>query len=85
MFDITFLNPSFEFKVWWLKFLTSEWTWQVNAAYKKALLRYHPDRTSALAQGDPQRQVEAEETFKLITRMKPILKPSSIFTAMTAR
>ncbi|KAG0562978.1 hypothetical protein KC19_9G186600 [Ceratodon purpureus] len=58
---------------------------QVNAAYKKALLRYHPDRTSALAQGDPQRQVEAEETFKLITRMKPILKPSSIFTAMTAR
>ncbi|XP_024391154.1 uncharacterized protein [Physcomitrium patens] len=58
---------------------------QVNAAYKKALLRFHPDRTSAIAQGDPQRLVEAEETFKLITRMKPILKPSSMFNAMTAR
>lgn len=58
---------------------------QVNAAYKKALLRFHPDRTSAIAQGDPKRQVEAEETFKLITRMKPILKPSIMLTAMTAR
>lgn len=58
--------------------------WQVNAAYKKALLRYHPDRTSASVQGDPQRQVEAEETFKLITRMKQLLKPSSMI-AMAAR
>lgn len=51
---------------------------QVNAAYKKALLRFHPDRSSALAQGDPRRQVEAEETFKLISRMKTTLNPVAI-------
>ncbi len=49
------------------------WHWQVNAAYKKALLRFHPDRASALAQGDPRQQVQAEETFKLISRLKNTL------------
>jgi ATPase subunit of ABC transporter with duplicated ATPase domains len=49
---------------------------QVSAAYKKALLRFHPDRTSASVKGDPQQQVQAEETFKLITRMKSLLQPS---------
>lgn len=59
---------------------TDIWCWpsQVNAAYKKALLRFHPDRSSALAQGDPRRQVEAEETFKLISRMKTTLNPVAI-------
>jgi hypothetical protein len=46
---------------------------EVNSAYKKALLCFHPDRASSLAQGDPQGQVEAEETFKLISRMKNTL------------
>lgn len=40
---------------------------QVNAAYKQALLRFHPDRAS---KAGLQRQVEAEETFKLISRLK---------------
>ncbi|GAB4829016.1 hypothetical protein Ancab_018673 [Ancistrocladus abbreviatus] len=40
---------------------------EVQAAYKRALLKFHPDRASRT---DLQRQVEAEETFKLISRMK---------------
>lgn len=40
---------------------------QVRVAFKKALLRFHPDRAS---QSDMRQQVEAEEKFKLISRMK---------------
>ncbi|KAJ6350811.1 hypothetical protein OIU78_006858 [Salix suchowensis] len=40
---------------------------QVHAAYKRALLKFHPDRASKT---DIRRQVEAEEKFKLISRMK---------------
>ncbi|WMV28011.1 hypothetical protein MTR67_021396 [Solanum verrucosum] len=40
---------------------------EVRVAYKKALLKFHPDRTS---RSDIRQQVEAEETFKLISRMK---------------
>ncbi|KAK9116426.1 hypothetical protein Sjap_015373 [Stephania japonica] len=47
---------------------------EVNAAYKKALLRFHPDRAS---QTDIKQQVEAEEKFKLISRLKEKLLPSS--------
>ncbi|KAJ0980143.1 hypothetical protein J5N97_008398 [Dioscorea zingiberensis] len=47
---------------------------EVNSAYKQALLRYHPDRTSRT---DIRQQVEAEETFKLITRLKEKLLPIS--------
>lgn len=50
-------------------------TQQVNAAYKKALLRFHPDR---MAKSEPLHQVEAEETFKLISRMKSTLQPVSL-------
>lgn len=39
----------------------------VNVAFKKALLTFHPDRAS---QSDIREQVEAEEKFKLVTRMK---------------
>ncbi|KAJ6726483.1 CHAPERONE DNAJ-DOMAIN SUPERFAMILY PROTEIN [Salix purpurea] len=39
----------------------------VHAAYKRALLKFHPDRASKT---DIRRQVEAEEKFKLISRMK---------------
>lgn len=46
--------------------------WQVNAAYKKALLRFHPDRSS---RADLRQQVEAEEKFKLISRLKEKLLP----------
>jgi len=45
---------------------------QVNAAYKQALLRFHPDRAS---KGGLRQQVEAEETFKLISRLKDTLLP----------
>lgn len=51
---------------------------QVNAAYKRALLRFHPDRVAALAKTDPRRQVEAEETFKLISKMKTTLQPVAL-------
>ncbi|KAJ7525609.1 hypothetical protein O6H91_17G058600 [Diphasiastrum complanatum] len=47
----------------------------VNSAYKRALLRFHPDRAVTLALGDPRQQVEAEETFKLMSRMKSSLPP----------
>ncbi|XP_050204012.1 uncharacterized protein LOC126654020 isoform X2 [Mercurialis annua] len=40
---------------------------EVNAAYKRALLKFHPDRASRT---DIRQQVEAEEKFKLISRMK---------------
>ncbi|OMO72080.1 hypothetical protein COLO4_27836 [Corchorus olitorius] len=40
---------------------------EVHAAYKRALLRFHPDRASKT---DIRQQVEAEEKFKLISRMK---------------
>ncbi|GKB38511.1 DnaJ domain-containing protein [Tanacetum coccineum] len=39
----------------------------VRAAYKRALLKFHPDRAS---NGDMLQQVEAEEKFKLLFRMK---------------
>ncbi|KAF5203655.1 Dnaj domain-containing protein [Thalictrum thalictroides] len=45
---------------------------EVNAAYKKALLRFHPDRASKI---DIRQQVEAEEKFKLISRLKEKLLP----------
>ncbi|KAI0527215.1 hypothetical protein KFK09_002814 [Dendrobium nobile] len=40
---------------------------KINAAYKQALLRFHPDRASRT---DIRQQVEAEEKFKLISRLK---------------
>ncbi|KDP41354.1 hypothetical protein JCGZ_15761 [Jatropha curcas] len=40
---------------------------EVHAAYKRALLKFHPDRASKI---DIRQQVEAEEKFKLISRMK---------------
>jgi DnaJ-class molecular chaperone len=40
---------------------------EVHAAYKRAVLKFHPDRAS---RGDIKQQVEAEEKFKLIARMK---------------
>lgn len=40
---------------------------EVHAAYKRALLRFHPDRAS---RSNIHQQVEAEEKFKLISRMK---------------
>ncbi|PWA56853.1 dnaJ domain-containing protein [Artemisia annua] len=40
---------------------------EVHAAYKRALLSFHPDRAS---RSDMRQQVEAEEKFKLISRMK---------------
>lgn len=51
---------------------------QVNAAYKRALLQFHPDRVAALAKTDPLHQVEAEETFKLISKMKTTLQPVAL-------
>ncbi|KAK7309908.1 hypothetical protein RJT34_07022 [Clitoria ternatea] len=40
---------------------------EVHAAYKRALFKFHPDRASKT---DIRAQVEAEEKFKLISRMK---------------
>ncbi|RYR58334.1 hypothetical protein Ahy_A05g024022 isoform B [Arachis hypogaea] len=40
---------------------------EVHAAYKRALFKFHPDRASKT---DVREQVEAEEKFKLISRMK---------------
>lgn len=39
----------------------------MRLAFKRALLCFHPDRAS---QSDIRQQVEAEEKFKLINRMK---------------
>ncbi|GFP87287.1 hypothetical protein PHJA_000872400 [Phtheirospermum japonicum] len=44
----------------------------VQAAYKRALLTFHPDRAS---QSDIRQQVEAEEKFKLMNRLKEKYKP----------
>ncbi|KAL8227725.1 hypothetical protein R6Q57_015309 [Mikania cordata] len=41
---------------------------QIHSAYKRALLRFHPDRARSGA--DIRQQVEDEEKFKLILRMK---------------
>ncbi|OVA16918.1 DnaJ domain [Macleaya cordata] len=46
---------------------------EVHAAYKQALLRFHPDRASRT---DIRQQVEAEEKFKLISRLKEKLLPT---------
>ncbi|WCJ22066.1 Chaperone DnaJ-domain superfamily protein [Euphorbia peplus] len=46
---------------------------QVNAAYKRALLKFHPDRASRT---DIRQQVTAEEKFKLMSRMKEKFLPS---------
>jgi len=43
------------------------WKFQVQAAYKRALFKFHPDRASKT---DVRAQVEAEEKFKLISRLK---------------
>ncbi|XP_062212442.1 uncharacterized protein LOC133913330 [Phragmites australis] len=40
---------------------------EVKAAYKQALLKFHPDRVS---RSDIYQQVKAEETFKFISRLK---------------
>ncbi|XP_078178266.1 uncharacterized protein LOC144572536 [Carex rostrata] len=40
---------------------------QVNAAYKQAIRRFHPDRFST---SDIHEQVKAEETFKFVSRLK---------------
>ncbi|CAA0325130.1 unnamed protein product [Arabidopsis thaliana] len=45
---------------------------EVHAAYKRAVLKFHPDRASR--GGDIKQQVEAEEKFKLIARMKDKFK-----------
>uniref|UniRef100_A0A1D1XUW4 J domain-containing protein n=1 Tax=Anthurium amnicola TaxID=1678845 RepID=A0A1D1XUW4_9ARAE len=45
---------------------------EVNLAYKQALLRFHPDRASRT---DIRQLVEAEEKFKLISRLKEKLLP----------
>lgn len=39
----------------------------MHVAYKRALFKFHPDRVSKT---DIREQVEAEEKFKLIMRMK---------------
>ncbi|CAI9761820.1 unnamed protein product [Fraxinus pennsylvanica] len=46
---------------------------EVQAAYKRALLKFHPDRAP---QCNIRQQVEAEEKFKLINRLKEVLLPS---------
>ncbi|CAI5966814.1 unnamed protein product, partial [Closterium sp. NIES-65] len=49
-------------------------TQQVEASFKKALLRYHPDRMARLGAGaDVRKQVEAEETFKMMLEKKKTL------------
>ncbi|KAL0296816.1 UNVERIFIED_CONTAM: hypothetical protein Sradi_6733700 [Sesamum radiatum] len=45
----------------------------VQTAYKRALLTFHPDRAS---RSDIRQQVEAEEKFKLINRLKEKFSPS---------
>ncbi|KAM3359222.1 hypothetical protein P3S68_022155 [Capsicum galapagoense] len=46
---------------------------EVCVAYKKALMKFHPDKTS---RSDIRQQVEAEEKFKLISRMKDKFLPN---------
>ncbi|XP_055809868.1 uncharacterized protein LOC129880057 [Solanum dulcamara] len=45
---------------------------EVRVAYKKALLKFHTDTS----QSDIRQQVEAEEKFKLISRMKDKYVPT---------
>ncbi|KAL7110419.1 hypothetical protein ACP275_05G025200 [Erythranthe tilingii] len=45
---------------------------EVQTAYKRALLTFHPDRAS---KSDIRQQVEAEEKFKLINRLKEKFSP----------
>ncbi|KAI3885242.1 hypothetical protein MKW98_002634 [Papaver atlanticum] len=45
---------------------------EVHTAYKQALLKFHPDRAS---RNNIREQVEAEEKFKLISRLKEKLLP----------
>ncbi|XP_048318538.2 UBA domain-containing protein 7 isoform X1 [Ziziphus jujuba] len=47
---------------------------EVRAAYKRAVLKFHPDRAS---RSDIRQQVEAEEKFKLISRMREKFLSSS--------
>ncbi|KAG0500674.1 hypothetical protein HPP92_000746 [Vanilla planifolia] len=47
---------------------------EVNAACKQALVKFHPDRASRT---DIRQQIEAEEKFKLISRLKEKLADSS--------
>ncbi|KAF3431622.1 hypothetical protein FNV43_RR26353 [Rhamnella rubrinervis] len=49
---------------------------EVHAAYKRAVLKFHPDRAS---RNDIREQVEAEEKFKLISRMKDKFLSTSCF------
>lgn len=42
----------------------------MKSAYKKATLKFHPDRVAEFAKGDPRKEVEAEEIFKLIQTFK---------------
>ncbi len=49
----------------------------MHAAYKRALLKFHPDRASKT---DIRQQVEAEEKFKLISRMKEKLLGTSCYS-----
>ncbi|CAI9785310.1 unnamed protein product [Fraxinus pennsylvanica] len=49
---------------------------EVQAAYKRALLTFHPDRA---LQSDIRQQVEAEEKFKLINRLKDKFSASEQF------
>ncbi|XP_068326982.1 uncharacterized protein [Pyrus communis] len=49
---------------------------EVHAAYKRALLKFHPDRAS---RSDIRQQVEAEEKFKLVSRMKEKLLLTSCY------
>ncbi|KAF8021377.1 hypothetical protein BT93_G1728 [Corymbia citriodora subsp. variegata] len=44
---------------------------EVHAAYRRALLKFHPDRAS---RNDIRQEVEAEEKFKLLARMKEKFK-----------
>ncbi|KAJ6817685.1 uncharacterized protein M6B38_410380 [Iris pallida] len=46
-------------------------THEVNVAYKRALLKFHPDRATKT---NIRQQVEAEEKFKLISRLKEKLQ-----------
>ncbi|KAL3501535.1 hypothetical protein ACH5RR_035984 [Cinchona calisaya] len=46
---------------------------EVRLAYKRALLTFHPDRASG---SEVRQQVEAEEKFKLISRMKEKFLPT---------
>ncbi|KAM1065307.1 hypothetical protein ACFX13_021198 [Malus domestica] len=48
---------------------------EVRAAYKRALLKFHPDPSRS----DIRQQVEAEEKFKLISRMKEKLPLTSCY------